>query len=83
MTTRHCAGCEGYVSWASECPGMTMGEFETPDVVPPLRLTDPLRARIGLPVFLGVTPDPQPAPADPEALEPDQWWPAGKDELGP
>jgi hypothetical protein len=77
MTTRHCAGCEGYVSWISECPGMTMGEFETPDVVPPLRLLDRLRALVGMSLFLGVTPDPQPAPADPEALEPGRWGDGG------
>jgi hypothetical protein len=59
MTVRHCPGCEGYAHGrADECPGMTMGEFETPDVVPSLRLADRLRALAGLPVFLGVTPDP-------------------------
>jgi hypothetical protein len=42
---------------------MTMGEFETPDVVPRLRFLDRLRALIGLPVFLGVTPGP-PEPPD-------------------
>jgi hypothetical protein len=60
MTVRHCPGCPGYVhGWAgTDCAGMAMGEFETPEVVPPMRFGDRMRALIGLPVFLGVTAGP-------------------------
>jgi hypothetical protein len=65
---------------------MSMGEFETPDVVPPLRFSDRLRALIGLPVLLGVTRGPLDDPGLPEYPEyPDplmlgtDW----KDEMGP
>lgn len=74
MAVRHCSGCEGYVSWVSECPGMSMGEFETPDVVPPMRFLDRLRALIGLPVFLGAAPDPlDPPDAGTDIFVPGDW----------
>jgi hypothetical protein len=71
---RHCSGCGGYTSWTSKCPGMTMGEFETPDVVPALRFTDRLRALVGMTIFLGVTPGPpDPPDADTRLFIPDGW----------
>lgn len=61
MTARHCPGCRGYTrGWESECPGVTAGtgEFTVPDVVPPMRFADRIRALFGLPVFLGVAAGP-------------------------
>jgi hypothetical protein len=75
MAVRHCTGCDGYVhGWTTDCRGLTMGEFETPDVVPPMRVLDRLRALIGLPVFLGTGPDPLDVPdADTAIFVPQDW----------
>lgn len=73
MSARHCQGCTGYTGAITECPGMTMGEFETPDVVPSMRFADRIRALFGLPVFLGVTA---------EILPPDEGYPDGLDTSG-
>jgi hypothetical protein len=83
MTVRHCPGCKGYDrGLAGDCPGMSMGEFETPDVVPPLRFSDRLRVLIGLPVLLGVTPGPLDDPGLPEYPGPVAFGQDWKDQWG-
>lgn len=97
MSARHCQGCTSYTGVMTDCPGLPMGEFDTPDVVPVMRFRDRIRVLIGMPVLLGVTaevvpPDeeypagirldgPDPAAVRPEY--PDTTWPPGWDkELG-